>query len=426
MGASARVGAAVLLVTLVAASPRAATADLWDRLVGESLTEETVTSYAGDRSGLAWRGGAGVGLPATPGGDVLRLDATARRGCSVDFVSEFKAMFDAQAWETYFEGLIGAAISSAPLVLLCYVSPTLCDAYKHFKHLSSQILSLRSAECRAVEQAAMDTGTKMRRTQESRCIEERLADGLTGWQALDACQGSATTTVLNFSLQRVENLDLVNEALQRAGLSEEQQQLARAILGEIRFSGGGWQTQKPAPQAAEAAWGTTYQDYVTRLRNAVTTVRGGGTLGRGEIEALSVPGIALTETVFQRITVLPPPERELAVQKLASALTLARIEYLLQVTADELRVIAHEPENNNARELLEARIASLQAAAERVRTLRQHADRLAEAVTAIDQAARVHERRAWEATQPTPPTRLPGVGAPGRSPLLGGGLELTP
>jgi hypothetical protein len=117
-------------------------------------------------------------------------------------------------------------------------------------------------------------------------------------------------------------------------------------------------------------------------------VRGGGTLGRGEIEALSVPGIPLTEAVFQRITVLPPPERELAVQKLASALTLARIDYLLQATEDELRVIAHEPENNDARELLEARIASLRAAGERLRALRQHADRLAEAVTAIDQAAR--------------------------------------
>ncbi len=426
MRASGSVGAVVLVLALLLAGPRPAAADLWDRLVGESLTDETVTSYAGDRSGLAWRGGAGVGLPAAPGGDVVRLDATARRGCSVDFVSEFTAMFDAQAWETYFEGLIGAAISSAPLVLLCYVSPTLCDAYKHFKHLSSQILSLRSAECRAVEQAAMDAGTRMRRTQESRCIEERLAEGLTGWQALDACQGSAATTVLNFTLQRVENFDLVSEALQRAGLSEEQQRLARAILGEIRFSGGGWQTQKPARQAAEAVWGTAYQDYVARLRAAVTTVRGGGTLGRGEIEALSVPGIPLTEAVFQRITVLPPPERELAVQKLASALTLARIDYLLQVTEDELQVIAHEPENNNARELLEARIASLRAAGERLRTLRQHADRLAEAVTAIEQAARVHERRAWEATQPTPPTRLPGVGARGRSPILGGGLELTP
>ena len=59
-------------------------------------------------------------------------------GCGItDFVGEFKAMFSTQALESYFEGLIGTAIASAPLVLLCYASPTLCDAYKHFKQMAS-------------------------------------------------------------------------------------------------------------------------------------------------------------------------------------------------------------------------------------------------------------------------------------------------
>src|SRR2546428_2792545 len=200
--ASARsVGILILVALGLAAATRPAEADLWDTLVSGSVTPNQVDITRGDQMGLTWRGGPQLSLPSGGGGPVLRVEAGGGGGCGItDFVGEFKAMFSTQALESYFEGLAGAAIASAPLVLLCYASPTLCDAYKHFKQMSSEVLSLRAGECRAVEQAAANLGTSLNRQQQLACIDERIAAGDPSWVALHACKAQSQATTLDYLL----------------------------------------------------------------------------------------------------------------------------------------------------------------------------------------------------------------------------------
>jgi hypothetical protein len=414
-------------MTVVAGGTVPAQADLWDTLVEGSVTAAQIDVTRGDQTGLTWRGGPQMSLPSRGGGPVVRVEAGVGGGCGItDFVSEFKAMFSTQALESYFDGLIDTAIASAPLVLLCYASPTLCDAYKHFKQMTSEVLNLRAGECRAVEQAAANLGTSLNRQEQLACIDERIAAGDPSWVALDACKAESQTTTLDYLLRRVGEFNVVESALQAVGADPDTTAFARALLGEVRFAGGRW-TAEPAPvQAAEGLWGTTFERYVEQLTSAVETVRGGGGLGASEIAAISVPGVPLSEPVLARLAVLPPAERQIAVQKLATALALARLEYLIQATEDQLRQAAAHPSQTHQRVALEERIEALHRAQARFRALKQNADSLNEVLATIETGARAYERRAVGQTSPRGPTTPAPTAEPGRGPWLGGGLELRP
>ena len=335
-------------------------------------------------------------------------------------------MFSAQALESYFEGLIDSAIAAAPLVLLCYASPTLCDAYKHFKHIASEVLSLRAGECRAVEEAAANLGTAMNRQRQLACVDDRIAAGESSWVALDACKAASRTTTLDYALRAVSDFNVVDSALRASGADADTAAFARALLGEVRFSGGRWTSEAPSVEAAEAVWGRFYERYVERLAEAVDTVIAGGTLGAGEIAAVSVPGVPVSEPMLARLGTLRPPERQLAIQKLAAALTLARLEYLLQATEDQLRQAAAHPNQTQQRALLEARIGALQRAQARFRALKQNADTVNEVLGTIDAGARANEARTWRDTTPRGPMTPAPVSTPGSAPWIGGGLELGP
>ena len=417
----------LLVAAGVATGAAPAQADLWDTLVSGSVTATQIDVTRGDQTGLTWRGGPQLGLPSGGGGPVLRVEGGVGGGCGItDFVAEFKAMFSAQALESYFEGLASAAIASAPLVLLCYASPTLCDAYKHFKQMASEVLSLRAGECRAVEQAAANLGTSLNRQQQLACIDERIAAGDPSWVALDTCKAQSQTTTLDYLLQRVGEFGVIESALQTVGADPETTTFAKALLGDVRFAAGRWAAEPAGAQAAEGLWGTTFEQYVERLTAAVDTVRAGGRLGAGEIAAISVPGVPLSEPVLARLAVLPAADRQIALQKLATALTLTRLEYLIQATEDQLRQAAAHPSQTPQRAALEERIDALHRARDRFRALKQNADALTEVLTTIESAARAHERRSLGHTAPFGPATPAPVTTPGRGPWLGGGLEGPP
>ena len=202
---------------------------------------------------------------------------------------------------------------------------------------------------------------------------------------------------------------------------------AKTLLGDVRFAGGRWAAEPAATQAAEGLWGTTFALYVERLTAAVETVGSGGRLGAGEIAAISVPGVPLSEPVLARLAVLPPADRQIAVQKLATALTLARLEYLIQATEDQLRQATAHPSQTPQRAALEERIEALRRARDRFRALKQNADGLTEVLGAIETAAaRPTSAAALGHTAPFGPATPAPVTTPGRGPWLGGGLEGAP
>jgi hypothetical protein len=415
---------ATLALVLVGAVGVACAADLWDQTVTKSTPESQFRLYEGTgQSGLNYRGRAGLPLPAPDGGGgtIGSISGGTGKGCITDFAAEFKALFDVNALESYFKGLASSAISAAPLVLMCYVSPTLCDAYKHFKSMASGLLQARAAECHAVEAAAMDYGSRMAKKRELQCIEDKTVAGVPRYVAQDECGAAGSTELAGFDFGKVRTINIVDDGLKQIGADDDTQRFARAILGDVGFQGGSTgrrqEFKKLQPDGLEQEWGRLYQDYGQQLTTLVDQARTGGAPTVEDLQKVSAPGVPITPSLLQQVSLLHPSARAIAIQRIASALTLARLEYQLFVLQMELSELSRLAANTNqSTEEVERQIRTLEAMRGRLRALKEGQDNLTQVLREMDQAARA-EREAARARAPVTPPKDPTID-------LGGGLLL--
>src|SRR3989442_13208549 len=104
---------------------------------------------------------------------------------------------------------------------MCYVSPTLCDAYKHFKSMASGLLQARAAEGQAVEAAALDYGSRMAKKRELQCIEEKTAAGVSRYVGQDDCRAGGSTEHVGFDLRKVSDINIGREGLKAVGADDQ-------------------------------------------------------------------------------------------------------------------------------------------------------------------------------------------------------------
>ncbi len=414
----------VVALLLIAIGGAGAT-DLWDRTVTSSTPQSQFQLYEGTaQSGLNYRGGVGLPLPAPDGGGgtVGSISGGMGKGCGTDFAAEFKALFDVNALESYFRGLASSAISAAPLVLMCYASPTLCDAYKHFKSMASGLLQARAAECQAVEAAALDYGTRMGKKRELQCIEEKIAAGVARFVAQDDCRAVGSTELVGFDFGRVRDINIVDDGLRQVGADDNTQRFAKAVLGDVGFrsssSGRRQEFKKLQPDGLEQEWGRLYQDHGQQLTTLIEQVKTGGTPTVEDLQKVSAPGVPITRSLLQQLSLLNPTARAIAIQRIASALTLARIEYQLHVLQMELSELSRLAANTNqSTEEVERQIRTLEAMRGRLRALKDGQDNLTQVLREMDQAASAERAAARGRATITPP-KEPAID-------LGGGLLLT-
>jgi hypothetical protein len=417
--------AAIFALLLVGPISDVGAADLWDQTVTKSTPQSQFQLYEGTgQSGLNYRGGAGLPLPAPSGGvgTIGSISGSTGKGCGIDFAAEFKALFDVNALESYFKNLASSAISAAPLVLMCYLSPTLCDAYKHFKSMASGILQARAAECQAVEAAALDYGSRMGKKREVQCIEEKTAAGVPRYVAQDDCRGIGSTELVGFDFGKVSDINIVDDGLKQVGADDDTQRFAKAVLGDVNFrgssSGRRQEFKKLQPDGLEQEWGRLYQDYGQGLTALVDQVKTGGTPTVEELQKVSAPGVPITRSLLQQLSLISPSARTIAIQRIATALTLARLEYQLYVLQMELTELSRLAANTNqSTEEVERQIRTLEAMRGRLRALKEGQDNLTQVLREMDQAATAEREAARGRATVTPP-KEPAID-------LGGGLRLT-
>jgi hypothetical protein len=412
----------VLGLLLLSLAESAAAQDLWEKTVRDSTPSSQFQKY---ENGAAYQGRTALPLPRPEGGGgtIGSVSSRTGKGCGAfDFASEFKAMFDSNAAESYIKGLGSAALTSAPLVLMCYASPTLCDAYKHFKSMASGMLSARAAECQAVENAAMEYGDKMAKRGEKQCIEEKQAAGVDLSRALDECK-AAGTTLLGFDMKKVPNIKVVEDGLKAVGADQDTQDFAKSVLGEVSMggsgSGGRSQNFRPMPKdGAERMWGEYYQACSDQQAALVEQVAAGVTPSEDDLRKISAPGLPVTRSVLQQMALLDPSRRALAGQRFCSALTLARLEHkyseLQAYLADAERLAAS---SNNANEEIKQQLQALEVQRARLRVLKEGQDNITGVLREIGQDA-ADQRAAAKARTPV----SEGKGKDGVD--LGGGVRM--
>jgi hypothetical protein len=419
-------------VALVLGPPGPARADLWDDMVNTTVTPGQVQTWERAGQGEFRYSAPSLSLSTGQrGGTIASTNLSTRRGCGVaDFASEFSALFNAEALQSYIKGLGQNVLQAAPLVMLCYASPTLCDAYKHFRTMASGMLQAKAAECQAVEHAALGAGEQMRKRQELACIEDKVAAGTPMYQALDQCKG-ADIKLVGYDLSPVDDLDLVGGALDKVGADQDTRDLAKVLLGDVTLraggAGAGRQITRPAPDALNRVWTDTQQGYVRAIETALASLEAGRTPTIEALRAISAPGRPVTAAELAAFLRLDPASRAIAVQRLASALALARLSERLGRLKEDLAESRRLAQNTNqAQHEIDNQIAATASMIARLRRLKEDQDLINQALGTTAQEAARQQEEARRRTAPDSHARpaVPRERA-GRF-ELGGGVLFTP
>ena len=115
-----------------------------------------------DTSGVTLRGGASLSSGLSPSSTtLLRGQGQVSGPCGAfDFSTSLTQAFD--ELPALFEALIGDVLGSVPMLVLCYVSPTLCDLAKHWQALVNMAIQAKYAQCQQIQMAMAYGGLRLR------------------------------------------------------------------------------------------------------------------------------------------------------------------------------------------------------------------------------------------------------------------------
>jgi hypothetical protein len=234
-----------------------------------------------------------------------------------DISASYKSTFT----KAFREELLGSLIASArielagsAMVLACQMSPTLCDAMKHYKIVAGETLALQFGQCRSVEAGASGVADGLRARAIKQCLAELQAEGFTLDEALHRCQSSRHLYGLLGT--KVEEINLVKEVTKALKLPSDAEGLLLEILGDLAYR------EKGKSGAVHIRPVAALFEKI-RLEFEVSWMRAAADPSRAKDEKL-VPAGAPPATAheLQWVASLSDGERKIAVASLASSLSL--------------------------------------------------------------------------------------------------------
>jgi hypothetical protein len=342
--------------------PISVSADLFD--TARSATRMDISFQ--DSTGVQIRGGISLSTGQS-GANVTLFRSGAQIGgpCgSFDFGSSIKEAFESipDLFQSAGEGIL----DNLPMLVLCYLSPTVCDQFKHYQSLINMVISSKYAQCQATQNAMAYGGLRLRGGEIARCLEDEANAGHALSAALQKCNGDPTTLRRPDGTQGVE-ANLVKDVLAAAGSSTETQTLAHSLLGEItlRAGNGRFGAQSERPQAALLGqYELRKADADAALRQAVDELQQTGSLMPATLQAITIPGQPLPRAALEALVALQhdPVRYETLLGKLATGMALSRLVWDCHQLQEDLTAAAEGNAHlsDEERRLLEKRFESLQ------------------------------------------------------------------
>lgn len=284
-----------------------------------SYASDLMTDYMNNNNNSAdYR--FGVNLP-TPynnsgGGQLASIGGNAgpnNKGCGFGALANITAQFNISA----LENLGTSIISGVPIMVLCYASQTLCDAYKFARNLANAAASLGTASCQQIEKLAMNTGTELRKDAVQNCIMGKVGSGSYSAQefmeAADSCEGNSSNPVSKFlneggTATSFNLSDWVNKTYPPSENPVLNSTL-KLITGDMNFSAGG--ISHTTPQKGIETMQSTYsQAYYNAVKNTIeNSVSNGTPPSSSDLATISVPGYPMTPYFASKLTTLPSDMR---------------------------------------------------------------------------------------------------------------------
>ena len=232
--------ALVVMAGLLLSGASLAQADLFEDSLA-ALTNDNLDAARFDRFGQALRGGLATGYPTLPPGSIPLLhDFHVSTPCgSFSFgdglIDNLAGLLDPRQLESLVSGLqnsvqnlIGAAISSLPMVTACYAAPTLCDVTKHIQDVVNQIFQFKGLSCQQAETLLAGVGAKLSGARTARCLSAQQRGGKTLAAAEMACNtGSAPGIVHPATGSPASSAPLIGGSLDRVNASQDIKDFAR-------------------------------------------------------------------------------------------------------------------------------------------------------------------------------------------------------
>jgi len=145
--------------------------NLWEDAEKSNADVSSYQYYNKDKDGFTYRGGVNYAPPYNPTEKIIELHTDVEAGCArFDWEVNWKNTLNQEALDRYWESLKGGAISSAPILLLEYISPTLADIVKHLKAMSNMSMEMQYANCERMQQMATDLGSSLRNKAYNECM----------------------------------------------------------------------------------------------------------------------------------------------------------------------------------------------------------------------------------------------------------------
>jgi hypothetical protein len=287
--------------------------------------------------------GFGANIPVGPSGNGNIIDLSAgiqkQGSCgNFDLAGEIKSIFNKEALDQYVSGLTGAIVSSAPLLLLCYASQTLCDLYKHYRNMANAALSMRHAQCSQIEALAEKAGSSLRNNSIMQCISDKIASEGYDAAVAECGQGdptlqipNSTTTATQFSL---------SDAMAKAGTSDPAlQDFIKGVIGDVRFSAGyGIYNAGKTENGMETQVG----NYTTAFYNASRDVGEQFKATRrcpddSTLNNISIPGVPISCFTLTRLSALDPATRDNFYRQYSTVAAMNTMLYKMEAAIDLLQ-----------------------------------------------------------------------------------------
>jgi hypothetical protein len=188
---------------------------------------------------------------------------------------DLKASFGSLVNKDMAGELLGAALdqlrdrlAGSAMVLACQMSPTLCDALKHFRVTANELLAQKFADCRAIEQQADGPTRTLRARALMACLAEKQRAGVPLDEALLACKSG--DAVRGLDGKNGPEVDLVAQLAQAFGLGKESREIVTDLVDAPRLSATGRRGDVKL-RSVDAAYERRREEAVTRFRKAVET-----------------------------------------------------------------------------------------------------------------------------------------------------------
>jgi len=163
----------MLLVGATLIAPGRSAADLWDDARKATRTDLAFQDSAGGtiRGGLTFSTGQQTATVT-----LFRGNAQIGGTCgSFDLKATLKEAFEAVP--EFFENAGRALIYNFPILAVCYLEPTICDAFKHYQSLINAVVQAKYAQCQSVQNAMASAGLRLHGGEIARCLEDQQSAG---------------------------------------------------------------------------------------------------------------------------------------------------------------------------------------------------------------------------------------------------------